>query len=96
MPQGPNKGGKLDQSPFYQDGGMAPGGSDVQKLLEMLANYDQNAPVGEFLNVLKEMGGQGGGQDQMGAMGEESGPAMQNLPPQDVESLLMQLQQQGR
>ena len=115
------KGGKLDQSPFYRDGGKNPelrlapegsftsfpkeGGSDVQKLLEMLSNYDQNAPIGEFLNVLMEMGGQGGegaGQLRVAPEGsftsfpKEAGSAMRNLPPQDVESLLMQLQQQGR
>jgi len=88
------KGGK---SPFYQDGGMTPGGSDVQKLLEMLSNYDQNAPIGEFLNVLMDMGGQGGAGAAAGGAGAMLGrSAMRNLPPQDVESLLMQLGQQGR
>ena len=96
------KGGK---NPFYQNGGMTPGGSDVQKLLQMLANYDQNAPIGEFMQVLMEMGGQGGegaGQRRVAPEGsftslpKEAGSAMRNLPPRDVESLLMQLGQQGR
>ena len=115
------KGGKLDQSPFYRDGGKNPelrlapegsftsfpkeGGSDVQKLLEMLSNYDQNAPIGEFMQVLMEMGGQGGAGEaaasgagaMAGSMGAGAGEAaMRNLPPRDVESLLMQLGQQGR
>ena len=96
------KGGK---NPFYQNGGMTPGGSDVQKLLQMLANYDQNAPIGEFMQVLMEMGGQGGAGEaaaagagaMAGSMGAGAGEAaMRNLPPRDVESLLMQLGQQGR
>tara|TARA_R110002020_G_scaffold246522_4_gene460374 strand:+ start:1518 stop:1949 length:432 start_codon:yes stop_codon:yes gene_type:complete len=98
------KGGK---NPFYQNGGMTPGGSDVQKLLQMLANYDQNAPIGEFMQVLMEMGGQGDAQrisDQNREIqeglasgdGAMAGSAMRNLPPRDVESLLMQLGQQGR
>ena len=96
------KGGK---NPFYQNGGMTPGGSDVQKLLQMLANYDQNAPKGEFMQVLMEMGGQGGAGEaaaagagaMAGSMGAGAGEAaMRNLPPRDVESLLMQLGQQGR
>jgi len=94
--RGYEQGGKMNKSPFYQDGGMTPGGSDVQKLLEMLSNYDQNAPIGEFLNVLMEMGGQGGaGEDKAGAAGAMLGKsAMKNLPPQDVESLLMQMNRQ--
>ena len=96
------KGGK---NPFYQNGGMTPGGSDVEKLLQMLANYDQNAPIGEFMQVLMEMGGQGGAGEaaaagagaMAGSMGAGAGEAaMRNLPPRDVESLLMQLGQQGR
>ena len=93
------KGGK---NPFYQNGGMTPGGSDVQKLLQMLANYDQNAPIGEFMQVLMEMGGAGeaaasGAGAMAGSMGAGAGEAaMRNLPPRDVESLLMQLGQQGR
>lgn len=89
------KGGK---NPFYEHGGMTPGGSDVQKLLEMLANYDQNASIGEFMQVLMEMGGQGsaGEAAAAGAGAMAGGSAMRNLPPQDVESLLRQLQQQGR
>ena len=96
------KGGK---NPFYQNGGMTPGGSDVQKLLQMLANYAQNAPIGEFMQVLMEMGGQGGAGEaaaagagaMAGSMGAGAGEAaMRNLPPRDVESLLMQLGQQGR
>ena len=95
-------GGK---NPFYQNGGMTPGGADVQKLLQMLANYDQNAPIGEFMQVLMEMGGQGGAGEaaaagagaMAGSMGAGAGEAaMRNLPPRDVESLLMQLGQQGR
>jgi len=94
--RGYEQGGKMNKNPFYQDGGMTPGGSDVQKLLEMLSNYDQNAPIGEFLNVLMEMGGQGGaGEDKAGAAGAMLGKsAMKNLPPQDVESLLMQMNRQ--
>ena len=76
-----------------------------QKLLQMLANYDQNAPIGEFMQVLMEMGGQGGAGEaaaagagaMAGSMGAGAGEAaMRNLPPRDVESLLMQLGQQGR
>ena len=102
--RGYEQGGKMNESPFYQDGGMTPGGSDVQKLLEMLSNYDQNAPIGEFLNVLMEMGGQGGAGEaaaagagaMAGSMGAGAGEAaMRNLPPRDVESLLRQLGQQG-
>ena len=88
------KGGK---NPFYKNGGMTPGGSDVQKLLQMLANYDQNAPIGEFMQILAEMGGQGGaGEAAAAGAGKMAGSAMTNLPPRDVESLLMQLGQQGR
>ena len=69
---------------------------DVQKLLEMLANYDQNAPIGEFIETIQE-GLVAGPAALVGSMGTGAAKsAMQNLPPRDVESLLMELQQQGR
>lgn len=100
-------GGKLDRSPFYNQGGGVPGGSDVEKLLELLSNYDQNASIGEFLNMLAEMHGQtgAGAADGLaagiGSLSESAGSGaaeavMRNLPPQDVESLLRELQYQGR
>jgi hypothetical protein len=100
--------------PEYAHGGMMQGqGGDVNALLEMLANYDQNASIGEFMQILAEMNSDqnraiqeglasGDGQLRVAPEGsftsfpKEAGAAMRNLPPQDVESLLMQLGQQGR
>ena len=82
--------------PEYAHGGMMQGqGGDVNALLEMLASYDQNAPIGEFLQALMQMGGMGEGM-AAGGGAMAGGSAMRNLPPRDVESLLMELSQQGR
>ena len=92
-------GGKMEYGmggkPEYAQGGMAPGDDNVSKLLEMLANFDQDASVGEFLEVLKSQAGvgqmpEGGG---MGSMGQQ-GPPMRNMPPGGAEELLMQMGRQ--
>ena len=82
--------------PEYAHGGMMQGeGGDVNDLLEMLANYDQNAPIGEFLQMLMKQSGMGEAM-AVGGGAMAAGSAMRNLPPRDVESLLRQLSQQGR
>ena len=84
-------GGKRE----YAHGGMAPGDDNVSKLLEMLADFDQNATVGEFLEVLKSQAGVGGMPEGggMGSMGQQ-GPPMRNMPPGGAEELLMQMGRQ--
>tara|TARA_R100001591_G_scaffold99150_1_gene105381 strand:- start:708 stop:1115 length:408 start_codon:yes stop_codon:yes gene_type:complete len=81
--------------PEYAHGGMAPGDDNVSKLLEMLADFDQNATVGEFLEVLKSQAGVGGMPEGggMGSMGQQ-GPPMRNMPPGGAEELLMQMGRQ--
>ena len=92
-------GGKMEYGmggkPEFAHGGMAPGDDNVSKLLEMLADFDQNATVGEFLEVLKSQAGVGGMPEGggMGSMGQQ-GPPMRNMPPGGAEELLMQMGRQ--
>lgn len=92
----------------YGDGGKAqrPGG-DVDALLEMLANFDQNSSVGEFLDLLMSQSMNKGvptveparsnvAEAAAQGAGAGAGALMRNLPPKDVESLLRQLGQQGQ
>ncbi len=97
-------GGKME----YGHGGKAQGpGGDVDALLEMLANFDQNSSVGEFLDLLMSQSMDKGvpttepartGVAEAAAQGAGAGAGalMRNLPPKDVESLLRQLGQQGQ
>jgi len=73
-----NMGGR---APKYNMGGMAPQGGgqgpDINQLLEFLATYDPNAPVGQ---LLQELGmapaeGMGGGAPQ-GGMPPQGGGGM--------------------
>ena len=92
----------------YGHGGKAQGpGGDVDALLEMLANFDQNSSVGEFLDRLMSQSMDKGvpsveparsnvAEAAAQGAGAGAGALMRNLPPKDVESLLRQLGQQGQ
>ena len=83
--------GQAPQMQAPQGGGQGP---SVDELLEFLASYDPNAPVGALMQDLNKMGvspgqGPGGPPQGQGGGGEPS--------PQEIEALLMQMgQQQGR
>jgi|7_EtaG_2_1085326.scaffolds.fasta_scaffold204050_3 hypothetical protein len=85
----------------FDAGGMAPGpaqgpaqgagGSEVDQLLDLLTNFDPEASVGEFLEML--MGQAGAGEMPPEAAMGQQGPPMRNMPPQGAEELLMQMGQ---
>ena len=80
----------------YGHGGKAQGsGGDVDALLQMLANFDQERSVGDFLQMLMNQSG-AGDMPSGRSMGEMNQPPMRNMPPRDAESLLRQLGQQER
>ena len=61
----------------------------------MLANFDQERSVGDFLQMLMNQSG-AGDMPSGRSMGEMNQPPMRNMPPRDVESLLRQLGEQER
>ena len=64
----------------YQGGGGLPGGPSVEALLEMLANYDQDSSIGDFLKLLMVPGSE----EQTGMSGEQSQMVRDMLQKYDV------------